>query len=154
MLKVVQQDLLTVLHGVICHQTNCLGAMGSGIALSIQHKWPGVFAAYQELCAKYPGSRSIMLLGTCQLIPASKDLLVANIFGQHNYGRFGIYTNYRAVTEAFQNLKSQIATLTDVASRPKVHIPFKMGCGLAGGDWSKYTGIVESVFPDAIVCKL
>jgi O-acetyl-ADP-ribose deacetylase (regulator of RNase III) len=154
MLKVVKQDLLAVSSGVLCHQTNCLGQMGAGIASSIRDKWPHVYGPYRALCDKHKGPRSILLLGFCQIVPVNPGRYVANIFGQHEYGRFATYTDYRAVTEAFKSLKLQLESLTSESSHRQVYVPFKMGCGLAGGDWTKYSAIIEEIFPDAIVCHL
>jgi O-acetyl-ADP-ribose deacetylase (regulator of RNase III) len=149
MLKIIEQDLLLVENGVICNQTNCLGSMGAGIALAIKNKWPFVNSEYKAFCNQHPGHRSILLLGQCQLIQITPVLTLANIFGQHEYGRFnGVNTNYRAVTEAFQHLKASITPET------QVYVPFNMGCGLAGGNWDEYQKRIEEIFPNAIVCKL
>ena len=36
-------DLLEIPSGVICHQVNCIGAMGAGLALQIRKKWSIVY---------------------------------------------------------------------------------------------------------------
>lgn len=153
MLKEVKQNLLDVQSGIICHQVNCLGSMGAGIAKAIKQKWPFTCGPYKELCSEYPSHRSILLLGQCQLIPITETLWLANIFGQHEYGTWTIQTNYRAVRESFENLKKYL----DEGHGPtdkSVFVPYKMGCGLAGGDWAKYSPIIEEFFPNATVCKL
>jgi hypothetical protein len=36
----------------------------------------------------------------------------------------------------------------------QVAVPFGMGCGLGGGDWSIYSQIIERHLPDALIYKL
>lgn len=153
MLKEVKQNLLDVKSGVICHQTNCLGAMGAGIAKAIKQKWPACFSPYKELCNEYPSHRSILLLGQCQLVPLTETLWLANIFGQHGYGPWVLQTNYRAVRESFERLKKYLDEGHGPSDK-QVYVPYKMGCGLAGGDWAQYSPIIEESFPNAIVCRL
>ena len=43
-------NLLNIRSGVICHQVNCIGAMGAGLALQIRNKWPIVYEKYKEDC--------------------------------------------------------------------------------------------------------
>lgn len=43
-------DLLKIDKGIICHQTNCIGVMGGGIALQIRNKWPNVYKQYVNEC--------------------------------------------------------------------------------------------------------
>jgi O-acetyl-ADP-ribose deacetylase (regulator of RNase III) len=48
MIEIVEHsNLLEVKSGIICHQVNCIGAMGTGIALQIRNKWPVVFNDYK-----------------------------------------------------------------------------------------------------------
>ena len=35
---------------IICHQTNCKGVMGAGIAFQIKRAYPEVFKKYKEFC--------------------------------------------------------------------------------------------------------
>lgn len=38
---------------IICHQTNCKGVMGAGIAFQIKRTYPEVFKKYKEFCDEY-----------------------------------------------------------------------------------------------------
>lgn len=58
-------NLLDVKSGILCHQVNCVGVMGAGIALQIKGKWPEVFKQYKDkcdLCSEEPRK----LLGGCK----------------------------------------------------------------------------------------
>ena len=35
---------------IICHQVNCQGAMGAGVAKQIADKWPNVKKEYVKFC--------------------------------------------------------------------------------------------------------
>lgn len=147
MLKVINKDILTVEAGIICHQVNCQGVMGSGIAKSIRDKWPIVYESYLSWCKLGKPSD---LLGNLMIVPVAKDLRIANIFGQYNYGRSSLqYTDYFAVEKAFKELCTW-----NLGKVNKVYIPFNMGCGLANGKWETYEPIIEKYIPSAIVCKL
>jgi len=137
--------------GIICHQVNCQGVMGKGLALQIRNKYPNVYTAYKDYCASYADDKD-HLLGQVQLIGVgpSDDLFVCNVFGQLGYGRDKRYTDYGAVTRAFRALAGILARLEE---RPKVYIPYLMGCGLAGGDWLPYQNAIKTHIPDATVCK-
>lgn len=153
-MQVIIKDLLSIEKGILCHQTNCKGVMGAGVARQIAIKWPSVERAYIKYCntARHP-------LGTVQIVEITSDLFVANIFGQNFYGtKFGPPTNYEAVETAFRNLSKTISaakhnTFSLDIFGLDIYIPYKMGCGLGGGNWDKYLEIITSIFPDVIVCK-
>ena len=47
MIKTVNGNILEATEDIICHQVNCQGVMGSGLAKQIRSKWPSVFADYK-----------------------------------------------------------------------------------------------------------
>jgi len=155
MLKVIEKNILDVEEGIICHQVNCQGAMASGIAKDIRAKWPKVYEAYKYYCDRVnpPKAR----LGQCQPIFVSDGLKlsVINIYGQLDYGRepHRIYTDYWGVDRAFESLKHFVYAMKANNRAHQVYIPYMMGCGLAHGNWEKYSAIIEKYIPEAIVCK-
>ena len=139
MIREVNGNLLTYpgLH-VIGHQTNCLGVMGGGIAKQIKAKYPLVYQNYYKLCRASKGKN---LLGTVQFLKADDGLqYIANMFGEYSFcesvapyedGGRPRHTDYDALKECLERLhiwmeKNDIFT---------AGIPYKLGCGLAGGDW-------------------
>lgn len=127
---------------VLAHQVNCRGVMCSGVAKALRAKYPEIFLPYKKLCdtQEKPGD----MLGTAQLIPTRQRNIVANLFGQLNYGTHIKQTDYDALKSAFASLHNQMIqkSLTSVA------IPFKIGCDLAGGDWNTVEQIVADEFKD------
>lgn len=147
-MKILESDLLDVQEGIICHQVNCQGVMGSGIAKQIADKWP--FA--KEDYVTHVNISRFPLLGTYQLSEITNKLMLANIFGQDFYGIGEIQTNYSAIDNAFKCLSQVVGSFTEHPTQ--VYIPEFMGCGLGGGDWEVYYPIVEKYFPHVIVCRL
>ena len=128
---------------IICHQVNCKGVMGSGLAKQIRDKHPEVYEAYKQKCSDI--DRGIGGLGDVQFIPIYNVIvthIIANIFGQYNYGRNRRYTDYDALRKAFR-------TLAKHHSGCVVRMPYKIGCGLGGGDWD----IVSQSIEDELVSK-
>lgn len=134
---------------IICHQTNCKGVMGAGIALQIRNTYPNVYQLYKQYCAKYGSG----LLGKTLFVNCNDGKIVANLFGQDGYGRGFCQTDYAALEKA-------IASVEKIATKGKksVGFPYKIGCDLAGGDWSIVKNIIKKYFEksevDCYICSL
>ncbi len=137
-MKVIRKNLLSVTSGIICHQCNAKGVMGAGIAKVIRDKWPRVYQLYRK---------ADLELGLVIPVKVSESLWVYNVVGQYGYGRIGMYTDYGAITKAFTKIDKR-------RGNKQVYIPYGMGCGLAGGDWAKYSSIIDEVCPGVIACKI
>jgi len=140
----IEKDITTVTEGIICHQVNCQGVMGAGLARRIREKFP---RAYEEYMYQYRHMN--LWLGNVVFAVAGPGLFVANLCGQDRYGRKGLFTNYRAVRQC-------LVTVTDFKKEYKgylVYIPDHMGCALGGGDWNEVLKIIEEVIPDAIIAR-
>lgn len=142
-MRIIDKNILNVDHGVIVHQVNCKKVMGAGLAKAIREKWPNVYNVYQQ---------SDLKLGSILIVPIEANLFVCNIYGQYDFGnsyQTGItYTNYAAVETALKTLSESYV------SKYPTYFPYKIGCGLAGGDWSIYKRLIETYFPHAIICKI
>lgn len=154
MIKIVNGDLLQSNLPLIAHQTNCLGVMGAGIAKSIKNKWNLVYTQYINFCKLLKYSKE--LLGKCQVcITGDKPInLVANLFGEYSFTESvapyeNRYTDYDALKKALLDLKDFCKNneITEIG------IPYKLGCGLAGGDWDRvvYPMLQELFANDSII---
>ena len=140
MLHHVQGNLLTSDCNVIGHQTNCMGVMGSGIAPQINKVFPLACRIY--FADKRPPEEK---LGTF-LIGADTFVDVMHLYGQLGYGREKVQTNYTAFTSALDGaLEKIISGYKNTTRKIKIGLPYLIGCGLGGGDWS----IVEKIISDA-----
>lgn len=121
---------------VVCHQVNCRGVMGAGLAKQIRKKHPYVYDLYRDKCIQI--QNGIGGLGDVQFCSALEysGYVVANIFGQDGYGRDKQYTDYNALRKAF-------AHIAQAFPHDTIRIPYKMGCGLGGGEWPAVLQIIE-----------
>lgn len=144
--QIINQDILTVEKGIIAHQVNCQGVMGAGLAKQIKYKFPKSWDIYHKACCEYASGA---LLGECISCQVKDSLYVAHLFGQFHYGAKRCYTNYLALESAL----IQLETLAQKYQLP-VYLPYKLGCGLAGGDWQIVYNLIRKYCPSAIICKL
>lgn len=79
--------------------------------------------------------KSEELLGTIYIYEGNKDIIV-NMFSQDKYGRDKRYTNYIAIEKAIKELRKIYPSETIIAA-------YKIGCGLAGGNWNIVKEILE-----------
>ena len=142
------QSILDVTEGIIVHQVNCKGVMGAGLAKQIRSKYPQVFKSYKaRIDLLKPGM--IQLVQVSQ--PTEPKLIVCNLAGQDGYGRDRQYTEYEAVRECLIKLQAKAQKLGLSSS---IYFPYKMGCGLGGGDWSIIESMIAEYCPDSTICKL
>lgn len=143
----INKDITTVDFGFICHQVNCQGVMGAGVALAIRKKWESVYHTYFQA---YKNGE--LKLGNVIFVSVTPHICVANLCGQEFYGRKGTYTDYTALDKAIYQISitRNKANQTTGTLTP-VYFPNNMGCGLAGGNWKIVSKIIEKHIPDAII---
>ena len=134
----------------IVHQVNCQRVMGSGIAKQIRNRWPQVYDEYCDyIDFAFEGGEfkfTCDFLGGIQLVKVPNKVVV-NFFSQDDYlPRNQCHTNYRAFRLCCQNFKEKLKIKSVV--NPVIGFPYKIGCGLAGGDWSIVSKIIEEEFQD------
>jgi O-acetyl-ADP-ribose deacetylase (regulator of RNase III) len=143
-MNVLNQNLLSVKKGIIAHQVNCQGKMGAGLAKQLRAKYPQVY--HQYINSFKTGK---LQLGTVQLVPINQDLYVANLAGQNGYGTQHQQTDYHALTQCLiqlQNLSQKLELIP--------YLPYKIGCGLAGGDWQIVSSLIIKYCPSAWICQI
>lgn len=137
----VNGNILTPYKGervvIVCHQVNCKGVMGAGLAKQVKLKHPVVYQLYKEKCKLI--ADGVGGLGDVQFCSTSSGYIVANIFAQNSYGYSGQYTDYDALRKAFSYISSSYPNAI-------IRIPYKIGCGYGGGNWSVVSKIIEDAF--------
>jgi O-acetyl-ADP-ribose deacetylase (regulator of RNase III) len=136
-MKIIKGNILDMPNGLICHQVNCQGVMGAGLAYQIKKEYPNkVFQEYLRFC----NENNYDVMGQTQIIEVGTEHYIANLFGQYSYGR-GEQTNYNMLKQSLER-----AALFSVEENVTyVYIPYRMGAGLAGGNWDKIVDIVLDV---------
>ena len=139
---------LTVLHGdatapvgsgprIIAHICNDIGGWGSGFVVAVSNRWDEPEKNYR---AWYAGrDNNDFGLGAVRFVPVAEELWVANMIGQHTMMATpeGPPICYDAVERALE----EVAAFA-LIRRGTVHMP-RIGCGLAGGTWTKIGPIVQ-----------
>lgn len=137
-------NLLSAKEKVIAHQVNCFGA-AAGLAGAIFRKWPAAEQDYQQLIKRVPAKS---LLGMAQFTGEQRDRarhVICNLFGQYEPG-----PAYNP-----QRLEQALEMLGNTARIMKwsVALPYKLSCGIAGGDWDEVLEIIERTM-DGVDCVI
>lgn len=122
---------------IIAHVCNDIGAWGKGFVRAVSKLSTAPERAFREWFAGRESND--FALGAVQFVTVSPEIKVANMIGQH-----GIRTKngvppirYEAVETALQTVGKKAAS-----ENASVHLP-RIGCGLAGGEWSEIEPIIE-----------
>ena len=128
-------DCLAGPEKIIAHGVNCKGAFGSGVAGQIRERFPAVYEAYYKA-----HSENRLKLGEV-IWAVDQDKVFANCCTQFDYGPSKIQVDYDAVRECMWKLNF----MANIYGIQEIALP-KIGCGLAGGDWSIVSKIIEEQF--------
>ena len=148
-LNYINGNILDIDSGVIVQQVNCQNAMGAGLAKQITAKWPVVSERYHRFCESKRDPHE--LNGICLPVTVAPGITVVNIFSQFYYGnaaRTGkCYTNYGMLIDG-------IRRVCEKYSGQRIYIPYGIGCGLAGGDWSVVEARLAELGVDVTIVRL
>lgn len=139
MVNYVKGNLLDSNCDYICHQVNCQGVMGSGIAKQIRERWPEVYRSYR---AFYEDSIEccINMLGRIDIADTIDGHSVINMFTQQFCGYDGKrYTSYDAFVTALETIRYRIPIGYTIG------FPKGIGCGLGGGNWKVISALIEEI---------
>lgn len=129
-------DMFTSNAKYLCHQVNCMGKMGSGIAKTVREKFPNAYHDYMSLCL-FSDMTPNDLLGGVQFSECGTKTIV-NMFAQKTYGYDGRqYTDYAAFRKCLKHIRNNIPVGNTIA------FPNGIGCGLGGGKWEVILQMIE-----------
>jgi len=139
-MKEIYGNILDVETGWICHQVNLKGVAGGGLAKQIRDKYPEWYKEYHKDCIEHK-----FLLGDCSWFVINKFLFICNMFSQDGYGTDKRYTDYNAFSQCLSTVNNSMN------GEGLLYFPYKIGCGLGGGDWEVISKMIETAIPDAII---
>ena len=131
MLKIKNDDLLNSTENYIAHQCNCASRNALGIARSIFSKFKYANTYSQK---RTPGAIDVLGNG-------SDKRFVINMYGQFYPGRPAYNETSEIRLLYFTKCLENILEIPDLES---VAFPWKIGCGLAGGNWDTYYELLNS----------
>ena len=127
---------------LIVHVCNDLGKWGKGFVLAISRRWKAPEQAYKAWFGAMPPPA----LGDVQFVAVEPSIMVANLIGQHGVATRGSRTppvRYDAIRVGLAKVATQAR-----ASGASVHMP-RIGCGLAGGDWTRIEPLIVQTLSTA-----
>ena len=143
MITIKEGNLFNAPFGLICHQVNCKGSMGRGVAKTFKEKYPLAFQTYVKKCDKYDADE---LLGRCYFNLDYNVHVPCCMFAQDGYwGKNVCNTNYSAFRKCCQAIKKFILFTAPERKYP-INMPYGIGAGLGGGDWLIIKSILEEEF--------
>lgn len=132
MIELITGDLLEAKEKYLVHQANCVSHYAAGIAAAIFHKFPYSNIYVDRFSPDEPGD--IIIRGN-----GLDERYVVNLLGQYEPG--GISEGGKDTEELrrryFHKGLNKLAKIPDLES---VAFNYKIGCGLAGGNWDWYLG--------------
>lgn len=152
MIKIIKQDLLTIDTKYIAHQCNSLSNKSSGIANAIFQKFPfsDIYSSrpypYKPTGFDIPGNIQIKGDG-------KENRFVINIMGQLYPGKPN--SSNDSITNRENWFKECLIKISKIKDLDSIAFPFRVGCGLAGGNWESYYKVLEEFSENfnVIVCN-
>lgn len=134
----------------IAHQCNLYHNFGAGIALEIKKKFPRAYAA--DLTSQY-GTKG--KLSTWTISRGSPTIF--NLYTQIGISQVDRQTSYDAMATTFAALRWFLEEEHKVVP-VKLGLPYKIGCGLANGNWEVVEALLKEAFANSsyplIICRL
>lgn len=140
MIEIKNGDITKSSFDILCHQVNCQGTMGAGLAKTLRRCYPGLYQCYKTFCqSREPAD----LLGQVLYYRTPNGVLIGNLFGQLSYGRGTRQTDYQALEKGLRTIEEEQPKHLSLA------LPYRIGCGLAGGDWLIVLPMIKRIFADS-----
>ena len=146
---IVHGDLMTADTEYIVQQNCCTAIKAHGLSKAIADKWPDI-NPYKDR-KKIAGKRNWAIVES-RPAPGTIAILshVICAFAQYCHGKPGAYKDMELNTadssdDRLRYFTQCLELIAELTPRPKsVGFPYKIGCGLAGGSWTKYERILKS----------
>jgi O-acetyl-ADP-ribose deacetylase (regulator of RNase III) len=136
MIKCKEGNILNFAEDCIAHGCNCQKTMGSGVARALRDKWPEIYRADET----FPFS-ALNKLGKFSEAKLSNGKTCFNIYSQLDYrGRYEGRTDLDYVALE-KGLESVFRTMK-ARGLKSIALP-RIGCGLAGGNWTIVSEMIE-----------
>jgi O-acetyl-ADP-ribose deacetylase (regulator of RNase III) len=131
MIEIIAGDLLDAKEQYIAHQCNCVSQGASGVAAAIFNKFP--YADCYSNRTQPDKAGIIKIFGNGQ-----DQRYVINMFAQVLPGKYR-HTQFCAkrdsMIDRFDAFEMCLFHISQIEGLENVAFPFRIGCGLAGGNW-------------------
>ena len=140
-------DILDAKEDIIAHQCNCTTTGSLGLATDIFKRWPSANTYKTRKNPSQPGT-----VDAIQLSPDSTPpYYIVNMYAQFRPGKAVNEPRVKWFGLCLDQLQEALDGGPGADTAPiTVAVPFRIGCGLAGGDWDVYLGMLvefEQMYP-------
>lgn len=144
MIEIVTGDLLDSKEKYIAHQCNCLTENSAGTAKAIFDKWPHANTYVNRIKDENGLTTNIDTPGHITILGDGKtDRYVINMYAQYYPGRPKFPKSTLDGIPARQNYFHRcLLRVAQIPELESIAFPWRVGCGLAGGDWEWTLGTI------------
>lgn len=151
-MKYIKGDITTIKSGYILQQCDCVTITPHGLSLTLDQAFPGTCpyrlrkAVRPDLNVATKETRSTP--GTVMILGTDKDVCIINLFGQCYPEKAMLTPNIDETllpdkeTDREMYFIMGLEALVDYfegsESTIRIAVPYKIGCGSAGGNWDHY----------------
>jgi O-acetyl-ADP-ribose deacetylase (regulator of RNase III) len=158
-IKIIKGDLLESGYLYIARQCNCNTVKSHGLAGVIARKfpWADVYASRKGI-GKRNAAVNPDTPGTIQIISKDNQHIVC-LFAQWTPGKCGSFQKFYPdlYTDTRENREMWFKMCLDEIDKlglDEIAMPYLIGCGLAGGNWTKYEEILNEAKTNIVLYKL
>ena len=148
----VKGDLLQAPQKYIAQQCNCVTVRAHGLSHTIANRWPeaNVYGKRTPICSRNCAVKQHRdVPGTITKIQTGDGKVIVCMFGQYCPGKPGRYSKVYGYNENaedrigfFRKCLEELDADPDIGEE-EVAMPWRIGCGLAGGHWETYRDMLE-----------
>ena len=161
-IKTVNGDLLNATENYIAQQCNCITCTPHGLSKSISNKFShgDCYGKRGRLSRNTAVEEDRSTPGTIEILKGKPNIIC--IFGQWTPGKINSVwvDRYPKRNGKKETTKDRLEWfkqgIKEIENQVKdtIAIPYKIGCGLAGGDWVTYKKILEESSAKFIIYKI
>jgi O-acetyl-ADP-ribose deacetylase (regulator of RNase III) len=154
-MKIIEGDLIKLAEqgefDIIVHGCNCFHKMRSGLAKQIADKYPQVAEADKK--TNYGDRKKLWTTYSSALVEANGNVFtVVNAYTQYKWSSGSDVFEYDDFQLYLKKIAHFLTGFPTSLFTPKVRIGFpQIGAGLAGGDWSRISKMIEK-FSEDVAC--
>lgn len=150
-MKTIKGDLIKLAEegefDMIIHGCNCFHAMGGGIARQLADKYPQVLKADKQ--TEYGDPEKLGYFSVAYVEVNGHTFSVINLYTQYKWSSGSDVFEYDHFQLYLKKIAHFLNGFPTSLFTPKFRIGFPMiGAGLAGGDWSRISKMIEKFSED------
>jgi hypothetical protein len=144
-MKIIKGNLLNTKDSIIVQQCNCVTVKAHGLSFDIASKFPyaDIYAKRSKSSPNFSTMESRGIPGTCIISKPMSTIgpIVASLMGQITPGKPGQWCKVYNVDPNLDDAKHRLEYFK---SAMEELLTFRIGCGLASGNWPTYFKVIQN----------